>query len=384
MLFSALKDIWEAFRVYWEQALLFGMAGAAFYTVCSVWANSARKRKGRGGHSFWLVGFRLCVFTVFSIYFSYLISLTLSGREAGSRTGHINLVLFSTLIRNGRLGLNAVENILLFLPFGIFVPVLWRFFRQWWSLVLMAFITSMLIELTQLITARGFFELDDILLNTAGAWAGYLVFALFYYSLLAVRRRAREETLLHLASHPKGYSSAWSRFFSRAALFGIQLLPMIIMLLVIFGFSSDTGEASGNLSGIVTEKIVLIVDHMFSLDMTYEEVATTADSYELYVRKGAHMTEYALLALSASVFLYCRRLKAGWTFVVTELFVLFIASLDEWYQTGVSGRQGRPADVLIDGFGALLMLLFLWLCLCLYRRSAARKTLRAHRNNLTA
>ena len=248
----------------------------------------------------------------------------------------------------------------------------------------MAFITSMLIELTQLITARGFFELDDILLNTAGAWAGYLVFALFYYSLLAVRRRAREETLLHLASHPKGYSSAWSRFFSRAALFGIQLLPMIIMLLVIFGFSSDTGEASGNLSGIVTEKIVLIVDHMFSLDMTYEEVATTADSYELYVRKGAHMTEYALLALSASVFLYCRRLKAGWTFVVTELFVLFIASLDEWYQTGVSGRQGRPADVLIDGFGALLMLLFLWLCLCLYRRSAARKTLRAHRNNLTA
>ena len=94
MLFSALKDIWEAFRVYWEQALLFGMAGAAFYTVCSVWANSARKRKGRGGHSFWLVGFRLCVFTVFSIYFSYLISLTLSGREAGSGFSDSGGVLF--------------------------------------------------------------------------------------------------------------------------------------------------------------------------------------------------------------------------------------------------------------------------------------------------
>ncbi|MFT3985592.1 MAG: VanZ family protein [Lachnospiraceae bacterium] len=379
MLFSALKDIWEAFQVYWEQALSFGMAGAAFYTAAAVLANAVRKKKKQSRYPFWLICFRICVFTVFSIYFSYLISLTLSGREAGSRTGYVNLVLFSTLIRNGRLGLNAVENILLFLPFGILVPVLWRFFRQWWSLVLMAFITSMLIELTQLLTARGFFELDDILLNTIGAFAGYLVFVLFYYSLLALRRRAREETLLHLASHPGGYSNAWSLFFSRAALVGIQLLPMAVMLLVIFGFSSDTGEISANLSGIVTEKIVRIINRMFSLDMTYEEVAAAADSYELYVRKGAHMTEYALLALSAAVFLYCRRLKAGWTFLITELLVLFVAIFDEWYQTGVSGRHGSNTDVLIDCTGALLMLLFLWLCLCLYRRSAAKKTVRVHR-----
>ncbi len=379
MLLAALKDIWGAFRVYVEQALLFGMAGAAFYTVYSFFANVIRRRKERSGWPFWFVCLRICVFTVFSIYFSYLISLTLSGREAGSSTGYCNLVLFSTLIRNGRLVLNAVENILLFLPFGVILPVLWRFFRQWWSLVLMAFITSMLIELTQLISARGYFELDDILLNTTGAWVGYLIFALFYYSLLAVKRRAREETLLHLTAHPTGYDNTWSRFFSRAALLGIQLLPMVIMLLIIFGFSSDKGEMSANLSGIVTEKIVRVINRVFTLDMTFEEVAATADGYELYVRKGAHMTEYALLALSVSVFLYCRRLKAGWTFVVTELFVLFIASLDEWYQTGVRGRNGSPADVLIDGSGALLMLLFLWLCLCLYRRSAAKKTQRVNR-----
>ncbi len=379
MLLAALKDIWEAFRVYAEQALLYGMAGAAFYTVYSVLANASKKRRGRGGWPLWLVCLRVCVFTVFSIYFSYLVSLTLSGREAGSRTGYCNLVLFSTLIRNGRLVLNAVENILLFLPFGMILPVLWRFFRQWWSLVLMAFITSMLIELMQLISARGYFELDDILLNTVGAWAGYLVFALFYDSLLAVKRRAKEETLLHLASHPEGYNNTWSRFFSRAALFGFQLLPMVIMLLIIFGFSSDTGEMSANLSDIVTEKIVYVINRVCSLDMTYEEMAATAADYEFYVRKGAHLTEYALLALSVSVFLYCRRLKAGWTFIVTELFVLFIASIDEWYQTGVKGRNGSPSDVLIDGSGALLMLLFLWLCLCLYRRSAAKKTRRVNR-----
>lgn len=238
----------------------------------------------------------------------------------------------------------------------------------------MSFISSMLIELTQLISARGYFELDDILLNTLGAWAGYLIFALFYYSLFAVKRRAREETLLHLAAHPEGYNNTWSRFFSRAALFGIQLLPMVVMLLIIFGFSSDTGEMSADLSGIITEKIVRVINRVCSLDMTYEEVVTTANGYEIYVRKGAHMTEYALLALSVSVFLYCRRLKVGWTFFVTEMFVLFTAWLDEWYQTGVRGRNGSLADVLIDGSGALLMLLFLWLCLCLYRRSAAKKT----------
>lgn len=232
----------------------------------------------------------------------------------------------------------------------------------------MAFITSMFIEISQLITARGFFELDDILLNTAGAWAGYIVFVLFYYSLLAVRLRAREETLLNAISHPKVEHTAWSQFFSRTALFGIQILPLAIMILVIFGFSSDPGETSGNMSGIVTEKLVQVVNRLFSLDMTNKEVETAAIGYEHYVRKCAHMTEYALLALSTAVFLYCRKLKAGLTFIVTELFILFIAVLDEWYQTGVSGRQGSFFDVVIDGCGALLMLLFLWLCLCLYRR----------------
>ena len=361
MLISALRDIWEAFREYHTQALLFGTTGAVFYTVYSILNNVGRKLRQKTCASFWQICFRIVLFTLFSIYFSYLISLTLSGREAGSRSGHVNLTLFSTLGADGGIGLIAMENVLLFIPFGIFVPVLWKFYRHWWNLVLMAFITSMLIELSQLISGRGFFELDDILLNTAGAWIGYFLFFLFYYSLRAVGRRVKDETKSRTHAAPVIEESSLNRFADRAALIGIQLLPVLIMLAVIFGFSSETGEESGDLSTIVTGKIIMAVDRVFSMDMTETERIQAVEHYELVVRKGAHMTEFALLALSLAVFLYCRRLKAGTTIVLTGIFALFVAAMDELYQTGISGRSGSPADVMIDFSGALIMLFFLWI-----------------------
>lgn len=363
MLLSALRDIWEAFREYQTQALLFGAAGALLYSIYSILNYAGRKLRKKTCRSVWQVLFRIFLFTLFSIYFSYLISLTLSGREAGSRSGHINLTLFSTLIRNGRIGLIAMENILLFIPFGILVPILWKFYRHWWNLVLMAFIISMLIELSQLLTARGFFELDDILLNTAGAWIGYFAFFLFYSSLYALRRRVREET-----GPSSTEKTGWNQFADKAALIGIQLLPILVMLAVIFGFSSDTAEESGALSTVLTGKIMTVAEQVLSLDMTEAQKVQAVEKYEGIVRKGAHMFEYALLACSTVIFLYCRKMKAGIAFLITEGFILVTASMDEWYQTGISGRSGSPSDVMIDMLGASLMLFVLWICLILYRK----------------
>lgn len=367
MLLSALRDIWEAFREYQTQALFFGAAGALLYSVYSIINFAGRKLRKKTCKSVWHILFRIFLFTIFSIYFSYLVSLTLSGREPGSRRGHINLTLFSTLIRNGRFGLIGIENILLFIPFGILVPVLWKFYRHWWNLVLMGFITSMLVELSQLLTGRGFFELDDILLNTAGAWTGYFVFFIFCSSLYAIRRRVREET-----EPPFTERTGENRFADKAALIGIQLLPVLIMIAVIFGFSSDTAEESGALSSVLTGKLMMAAEQAFSLDMTEAEMVQAVEKYENIVRKGAHMLEYALLACSMAIFLYCRKMKAGIAFLLTEGFILFTASMDEWYQTGISGRSGSPADVMIDMIGAALMLLALWICLMIYRKGRSK------------
>ena len=71
-----------------------------------------------------------------------------------------------------------VENILLFLPFGVLLPAAVPSLRKGWCCVYAAFSTSMMLETVQLLTERGYCQLDDVVTNTLGAAIGYLVFAL--------------------------------------------------------------------------------------------------------------------------------------------------------------------------------------------------------------
>jgi VanZ family protein len=68
--------------------------------------------------------------------------------------------------------------------------------------------------------------------------------------------------------------------------------------------------------------------------------------WDLLLRKAAHMTEYAILML-----LLLRTQIPVW--LALTLGVLYATS-DEWHQTYVEGRAGRPLDVLIDTIGLLL------------------------------
>ena len=340
MLVRALRDIWDALRMYNEQALRFGIYAIMIYSAVLLIRSMVRKIRGKQSQPVGQILFHICVFALLGIYFSYVISLTLSGREAGSRSGHINLQLFSTLGNQDNWKITGIENILLFVPYGILVPILWRVYRRFWNLGLLAFITSTSIELVQLVTRRGYFELDDIVLNTAGALLGYMFFALFYYSFRALTHRVREKN-------------------SRENVFLIamvQLLPVLIMVLIIFSFSSEDGNESGAVSESLTEKMIICVDRALSLDMTDAQVDQVVDNLEKGIRKTAHMVEYALLALFTVVFLYCRKMKLMPAMLTTELFVILIGACDEWNQSHIDGRYGNPVDVLIDACGALVML----------------------------
>ena len=82
-------------------------------------------------------------------------------------------------LKNGSIGFleDAVMNILLFLPFGYLLPLLWPRVDRWWKLLLCGLFVSLLIELLQLVTLRGMFDLDDLMNNTLGALLGWLCFA---------------------------------------------------------------------------------------------------------------------------------------------------------------------------------------------------------------
>lgn len=72
---------------------------------------------------------------------------------------------------------NLIGNVIGFLPFGAILPVLNRNTRSFWKILLLSFEFSALIEVTQLITRVGSFDVDDIILNTIGGVLGYLIFA---------------------------------------------------------------------------------------------------------------------------------------------------------------------------------------------------------------
>ena len=68
---------------------------------------------------------------------------------------------------------NIGVNILLFVPMGAFLPVLFKKLRKFRWVILVCFSETVAAELLQLIFILGSFDVDDIILNTAGAAAGY-------------------------------------------------------------------------------------------------------------------------------------------------------------------------------------------------------------------
>ena len=74
-------------------------------------------------------------------------------------------------------------------------------------------------------------------------------------------------------------------------------------------------------------------------------------TWDYVLRKGAHMTEYAIL----SVLLVRATGSYVWAFTVAVAY----AGSDEFHQTFVRGRHGSPVDVGIDAVGALIGLTLL-------------------------
>lgn len=74
--------------------------------------------------------------------------------------------------------LNIVGNVVAFMPFGFIVPEVWNRFDRWYAITLQGFLFSLCIEVIQLVSKVGSFDVDDLLLNTVGALLGYIGFVI--------------------------------------------------------------------------------------------------------------------------------------------------------------------------------------------------------------
>lgn len=68
-----------------------------------------------------------------------------------------------------------VLNVLLFLPLGVLLPLVWRTWARAGKVLCLGAGFSLLIELSQLLNNRST-DVDDLILNTLGAFVGFLLY----------------------------------------------------------------------------------------------------------------------------------------------------------------------------------------------------------------
>ncbi len=77
-----------------------------------------------------------------------------------------------------------ILNVLLFMPLGFLAGAIWRI--KAWQAFLYGLLLSLIIELIQLASCRGYFEWDDLLHNAIGFLLGILI-------VNAIRKKVRTE-----------------------------------------------------------------------------------------------------------------------------------------------------------------------------------------------
>lgn len=119
-----------------------------------------------------------CQMLVF--YVVMVLEIAFFSREPGSRDG-IDLQLFSTWGKNAQAHAWVLENVLMFLPFGVLVPVCVPKLGTVPMTTLAAFICSAGLEYAQFLTQRGHCQVDDVVMNVLGAIIGSLVWKMWQW-----------------------------------------------------------------------------------------------------------------------------------------------------------------------------------------------------------
>lgn len=129
----------------------------------------------------------------------------------------------------------------------------------------------------------------------------------------------------------------------------------LLLMLIIFLFSSQPGPASSRLSQKVANAVM--------------KFGFTRD-----VRKCAHIFLYFCLGTTASLFfdqcMNCTKgLKTLKTAFISIVFCFLYSCSDEWHQTFVAGRSGQLRDIGIDAVGFTLGIM----CVLLLKKLTERK-----------
>lgn len=138
-------------------------------------------RRVRGKYSASVSRWHYILPAVFAVYIVAVFHITGVGTlydgltaELEEMKERINLIPFSNKIDT----IGYLLNVVLFVPLGFFIPLIWKQMGKLSNSLLAGAAFSILIELSQLLSYRGT-DIDDLITNTLGATIGYLIYKMW-------------------------------------------------------------------------------------------------------------------------------------------------------------------------------------------------------------
>ena len=190
--------------------------------------------------------------------FYFLIFSDWYGRTGEMQEYHYNLVLFKEIKRfwnyRGQLGAfatftNLFGNIVIFLPFGFFMPMASKY-RSFWATAVNSLALSLLVETFQLLTRVGCFDVDDLVLNTLGGILGYITFMICntIRRRYNAKRKGNKYGQAKLKHSKKGIQSC--------VIAGIVLVALAAMIVTAY---ISAGTAAPYIGGLALVTLILTV-----------------------------------------------------------------------------------------------------------------------------
>jgi len=153
----------------------------------------------------------------------------------------------------------------------------------------------------------------------------------------------------------------------------ISWLPAVVTMIIIFCFSAQPVIASSKSSQYIVTIILNIYEKIVNTPFLDKIRIQKMGIIEHIVRKGAHFSEYAVLA-GMIMLHWAVWKKKGKEWMALSIFLSALYAItDEFHQIFVPGRAGRVTDVLIDTSGAITGMLIFCILSLLNQKRIIRK-----------
>jgi VanZ family protein len=142
--------------------------------------------------------------------------------------------------------------------------------------------------------------------------------------------------------------------------FLLWLFMTLLWMLVIYRNSNQPyheQDIKPMLATLVSpSRLEQFLPHMkFYYDGALIQSASPYELIEFFLRKAAHMSEYALLTFLCIRTLLTRPLNKNTALLLGGFIAILYAATDELHQIFVPGRTGHFIDVIVDSVGVLFM-----------------------------